>query len=69
MILKLAKWTLLGVAGLTVRLVDKNVGADQVLGTTQVGADGSYAFAGLPITDKYLIEHHKSAPHGDDVGR
>ena len=33
-----------GVGGLTVQLVDKNVGGDQVLASTQTGSDGSYAF-------------------------
>ena len=32
-----------GVAGLTVQLVDKNIGGDQVLGSTRTGSDGSYA--------------------------
>ena len=43
-----------GVAGLTVQLVDKNVGGDQVLATTQTGGDGSYGFTGLPIARRYL---------------
>ena len=61
-----------GVAGLTVQLVDKNVGGqvagttqtggDQVLGTTQTGSGGQFSFTGLPISLKYLIGHHKSQP-------
>ena len=48
-----------GVAGLTVQLVDKNVGGDQVAGTTQTGGDqvlgttqtgsgGQFSFTSLP---------------------
>ena len=51
-----------GAAGLTVRLVDQNVGGGLVLATTQTGSDGSYAFAQVPITDDYLVRHHKTAP-------
>ena len=62
-----------GVAGLTVQLVDKNVGAgqvagttqtggDQVLGTTQTGSGGQFSFTSLAISLKYLIGHHKSQP-------
>ena len=51
-----------GVAGLTVQLVDKNVGGDQVLGTTQTGGDGQFSFTGLPISLKYLLGHHKTQP-------
>ena len=36
-----------GVGGLTVQLVDKNVGGDQVLATTQTASDGGYAFSQL----------------------
>ena len=51
-----------GVAGLTVQLVDKNVGGDQVLATTQTGSDGSYSFTSLAISLKYLLGHHKTQP-------
>ena len=43
-----------GVPGLTVQLVDKNVGGDQVLYSTHTGNDGSYAFSGTtPPTDDF----------------
>ena len=48
--------------GLTVQLVDKNVGGDQVLASTQTGSDGSYAFTTWCIGPKYLAEHHKTQP-------
>jgi len=51
-----------GVAGLNVQLVDKNVGGDQVLGTTQTGGDGRYSFTSLEISPKYLAGHHKTQP-------
>src|ERR1022692_5009997 len=51
-----------GVAGLSVQLIDKNVGGDQVLGTTQTGTDGSYSFSDLGIDPKYLAAHQKSQP-------
>jgi hypothetical protein len=51
-----------GVAGVSVQLVDKNVGGDQVLGTTQTGSDGSYSFSALGIDPKYLAGHHKTQP-------
>ena len=62
-----------GVAGLTVQLVDKNVGGDQVAGTTQTGGDqvlgttqtgsgGQFSFTSLPISLKYLLGHHKTQP-------
>ena len=51
-----------GVAGLTVQLVDKNVGGDTVLSSTQTGSDGSYSFTSLGIPLKYLTEHHKTEP-------
>jgi Neuraminidase-like domain/FHA domain len=51
-----------GVAGLNVQLVDKNVGGDQVLGTTQTAGDGSFSFTDLPISLNYLAEHHKTVP-------
>ena len=51
-----------GVAGLTVQLVDKNVGGDQVLGTTQTGSGGQFSFTGLPISLKDLLGHHKAQP-------
>ena len=50
------------VPGLTVQLVDKNVGGDQVLSSTQTGSDGSYSFSDLVIPLKYLVEHHKTEP-------
>ena len=61
-----------GVAGLTVQLVDKNVGGqvagttqtggDQVLGTTQTGSGGQFSFTSLAISLKYLLGHHKTQP-------
>ena len=51
-----------GVPGLTVELVDKNVGGDQVLGSTQTGIDGGYSFSALVIPLKYLVAHHKTEP-------
>jgi Neuraminidase-like domain len=50
-----------GVAGLSVQLVDKNVGGDVVLGTTQTKPDGSYAFS-QTISDAYLAGHSKTRP-------
>src|ERR1022692_3088098 len=50
------------VAGVSVQLVDKNVGGDQVLGTTQTGSDGSYSFSDLGIDPKYLAAQHKTQP-------
>ena len=51
-----------GAGGLTVQLVDKNVGGDQVLASTQTGSDGSYAFNQVVISPAYLREHHKTQP-------
>ena len=51
-----------GVGGLTVELVDKNIGGDQALASTQTGSDGSYAFSGLAISLAYLARHHKRQP-------
>ena len=42
-------------------VVDKNVGGDQVLASTQTAGDGGYAVSRL-ITARYLADHHKSAP-------
>ncbi len=50
-----------GVGGLTVQLVDKNIGGGQVLASTQTGSDGSYAFSQL-IPAAYLAEHYKTEP-------
>ena len=50
-----------GIAGLTVQLVDKNVGGDTVLGTTQTGSDGSTRSPSLS-PPAYLKTHHKSQP-------
>jgi hypothetical protein len=50
-----------GVGGLTVHLVDKNVGGDQVLASTQTNSDGSYAFEQV-ISARYLTRHHKASP-------
>lgn len=49
-----------GTGGLTVRLVDKNVGGDEELATTRTRADGTYAFDGRNVSPDYLAEHHKS---------
>ena len=51
-----------GVGGLTVQLVDKNVGGDQVLASTQTSSDGSYAFNQVVISPAHLREHHKTQP-------
>ena len=51
-----------GVGGLTVDLVDKNVGGDQLLHTTQTGGDGSYGFSNLAIPIRYLLAHRKTLP-------
>jgi len=51
-----------GIPGLTVQLVDKNVGGDTVLlPTTQTGSDGQYAVT-VNITAAYLTAHAKSSP-------
>lgn len=51
-----------GVAGLTVQLVDKNVGGDVVIASTQTGSDGGYAFTSVFISLIYLAEHAKASP-------
>jgi hypothetical protein len=51
-----------GIGGLEVRLVDKNVGGDQALASTQTVSDGTYAFAPITIGQAYLQEHHKQRP-------
>ena len=51
-----------GVGGLTVQLVDKNVGGDQALASTQTSSDGSYAFTQVVISADYLAEHYKTQP-------
>jgi hypothetical protein len=48
--------------GLTVELVDKNVGGDQILASTLTHNDGSYAFREVAISPAYLAEHHKTQP-------
>ena len=48
--------------GLTVELVDKNVGGDQVLASTQTRGDGTYAFSDVTISAAYLAERHKAQP-------
>ena len=50
-----------GVGGLTVQLVDKNVGGDQILTATQTSSDGSYAFEQV-IAAQYLARQHKASP-------
>jgi hypothetical protein len=50
-----------GVGGLAVELVDKNVGGDHVLASTQTDADGSYTFSET-ISQAYLADHHKTRP-------
>jgi peptidoglycan hydrolase-like protein with peptidoglycan-binding domain len=50
-----------GVAGATVRLVDKNVGGEDVLGTTKSGIGGAFSFS-LVISPEYLARHSKSQP-------
>jgi hypothetical protein len=51
-----------GIGGLTVQLVDKNVGGDQALASTQTSSDGSYAFEAVTIDAAYLQEHNKTQP-------
>ena len=51
-----------GIGSLTVQLVDKNVGGDQALASTQTGSDGGYAFGPVRIDAGYLREHHKTQP-------
>ncbi len=51
-----------GIGGLTVQLVDKNVGGDQALASTQTSDDGSYAFGPVTIGAAYLRAHHKTQP-------
>ncbi len=50
-----------GIGGLTVQLVDKNVGGDQVLASTQTASDGGYSFEQV-IGARYLADHHKTTP-------
>jgi hypothetical protein len=50
-----------GVGDATVRLVDKNVGGDQVLSTTRSGIGGGYSFSTV-ISPEYLTRHSKSQP-------
>jgi len=51
-----------GIPGLTVQLVDKNVGGDTVLlPTTQTGSNGQYAVT-VRITAAYLTAHAKTSP-------
>ncbi len=49
-----------GVGGLTVHLVDKNVGGDEELASTRTRGDGSYALGGLAVQQDYLAAHHKT---------
>jgi pSer/pThr/pTyr-binding forkhead associated (FHA) protein len=51
-----------GTGGLTVELVDKNVGGDQVLASAQTHSDGTYAFSEVAISAAYLAEHRKTQP-------
>ncbi len=53
--------TLPGIGGLSVQLVDKNIGGDRVLATNVTGTDGSYSFHRV-ISDSYLDERRKSRP-------
>ena len=50
-----------GIPGLSVQLVDKNVGGDTVLGTTQTGAGGQYSIM-VTVTAVYLRTHAKTSP-------
>jgi hypothetical protein len=50
-----------GIGGLTVQLVDKNVGGDQILASTQTASDGSYIFE-QGISAQYLARYHKASP-------
>jgi len=54
--------TLPQVGVLNVRLVDKNVGGDQILAETQTSPDGTYAFRLVTISAAYLAEHRKTQP-------
>jgi hypothetical protein len=50
-----------GVGALAIQLVDRNIGADQVLATSQLSADGTYSFSQV-ISPVYLREHRKALP-------
>ena len=51
-----------GIPGLTVQLVDKNVGGDTVpSATTRTGSDGQYAVT-VRVTAAYLTAHGKTSP-------
>jgi hypothetical protein len=51
-----------GIGGLTVELIDKNVGGDESLATTKTTANGSYAFPSVVIPADYFARHHKKTP-------
>ncbi len=51
-----------GIGGLTVRLVDKNVGGDRLTASTQTASDGSYSFDDVPVSAGYLERLRKTAP-------
>jgi hypothetical protein len=50
-----------GIGGLTVLLLDKNVGGDTGLAQAQTAGDGSYAFS-VAISAKYLAGRSKASP-------
>jgi pSer/pThr/pTyr-binding forkhead associated (FHA) protein len=50
-----------GVGAITVQLVDKNVGGDQILASTQTSSGGQYSFT-HPISAAYLARHYKTQP-------
>ena len=49
------------IAGLTVQLVDKNVGGDQSITSAQTARNGSYSITHF-IADAYLAARHKTSP-------
>jgi Neuraminidase-like domain len=50
-----------GVADVTVQLVDKNVGGDQVLASTRSSVGGAFSFS-VVVSPAYLAKHSKSQP-------
>jgi hypothetical protein len=50
-----------GAGGTAVQLVDKNVGGNQVLASTQTAAGGAFSFSAV-ISPAYLAEHDKTQP-------
>src|SRR5215470_15264370 len=49
------------IGALSVQLIDKNIGGDDLLADTTTAADGTYAFTDLDLTAA-LKKHHKTSP-------